>query len=459
MARIHVIKRNGKYIALNPESLSLFSIVENVGKMLESYESGSENLPENMNGGEIDRVKLLDSFSENANCNMSKNQVDMDPKALCLIISHDCNLQCGYCYADHGTFGRGKKLMDFKIAKESIDKLLCKSSNNFILFFGGEPFLNFPLLKEVTEYGNQNNLNIKYTTITNGTIMNYTIKKFIYENFFGLQLSLDGPKEINDVQRYGKVESVHDSVLETLNQLKSETYPLSIKCIITKQSINKLNYIMNYISSLGVASIAFAEASMLPEDSKFLISDEEYDDYVIELSQILVRNLVQLALGNKTPVMDPVFDILRSLVTKRRKINYCSAGREYVAVTAEGDVYPCHGFVGIDEFKMGNVFDEDFPGESYSSIKNIFKNINVYASKECSSCWARFLCGGDCAAHSYIYENDLSKPTKRRCIMAKTILDALLPTMAEIFQNTSQIQNILIRFGRSKDIIRNPLPK
>jgi len=459
MKDIHLMNGNNKCIVFNSESLSLFSVTENIGKFLESYESRPESLPENLGDIEIDSAKILDFFCEKVNCGIFKNGEERDPNALCLIISHDCNLQCGYCFADHGTFGGEKKLMEFKTAKESIDKLLGKKRDNFILFYGGEPFLNFPLMKDVVEYGSVNGLNIKYTTISNGTIMNTAIKEFIYENFFALQLSLDGPKEINDLQRYGCVDSVHDRALETLGQLKSRPYSLSIKCIITKNSINKLDTIIEYLSSLGVGSIAFAEASLLPKNSKFFISDTEYETCITELSRILVRNLNQLASENKTPIIGPIFEILRSLTTKTRKVNYCSAGWGYVAITADGDVYPCHGFVGIDEFKMGNVHDENFPGESYNAIKNIFINNNINTSKECSFCWARYLCGGDCAFYSYVYNNDLSKPTKRRCIMAKSILDALLPEIAEIFQDKTKIHNIMKRFDRSSNISQNPLPK
>lgn len=455
---IHVLVRNNNYFVFNPESLSLYSVTAKIGRLLEPFISQSRSLPENLGSIEIDIEKLVDSFGEKTYNGICETR-DEDSKALCLIVSHDCNLRCGYCYAEHGTFGGDKNLMRFITAKESIDKLLCKNNNNFILFFGGEPFLNFSLMREVVDYGNQNRFNIKYTTITNGTIMDNTIKEFIYKNFFALQLSLDGPKEINDLQRYGSIESVHDRALETLDQLRSRAYPLSIKCVITKNSINTLNTIIEYLSTLGVGSIAFAEATLLPMDSKFFISDDEYEYYITELSRILAKNLEHLALGNKAPIIGPIFDILRSLTTKTRKVNYCSAGREYLAITADGDVYPCHGFVGIDEFKMGNVHEEDFPGESYNTVKDIFNNLNIYTSKECSSCWARFLCGGDCAVQSYIYNNDLSKPTKRRCIMTKSILETLLPEIAEIFQDKTKMQNIVKRFDRSSNLIPNSLPK
>ncbi|HOT08038.1 MAG TPA: SPASM domain-containing protein [Methanotrichaceae archaeon] len=404
MTNIHILKQDNKYTIFNPESLSLFSVSETIGKMLESYKSGSDRLPENLGCNDPYIAKLLDCFDESVNCNTcrGKSYGQKDPKALCLIISHDCNLRCGYCFADHGSFGGEKKLMDVETARKAMDKLLSKSSSNFISFYGGEPFLNFDLMKDAVEYGGQNNLDIKYTTITNGTIMNADIKEFVHTNLFALQFSLDGPKEINDIQRFGSVESVHDRVVESLGLLKTGAYPLSIKCILTKKSVNNLNAIIEHLSSLGVGSIAFAEASLLSEDSELHMSDSEYERCITELSQILVRNLDQLASGDDVPVLGPIFDILRSLTTMTRKINCCSAGREYLAVTADGDVYPCHGFVGIDDFKMGNVRDEDFPEATYYTIRNIFNDLNVDTSNECSSCWARYLCGGGCEFYSYV---------------------------------------------------------
>jgi len=455
MTNIHIIKQDNKYTVFNPEALSLFSVSEDIGEILESYMLGSEILPENHVVNDPYIAKLLDCFGESVNCDTcrGKSHGQKDPKALCLIISHDCNLRCGYCFADHGTFGGERKLMDFETAKKSIDKLLDEDSNNFISFYGGEPFLNFDLMKDVVEYGSRINLDIKYTTISNGTVMNSAIKEFVHTNLFALQFSLDGPKEINDSQRCGGVESVHDRAVESLGLLKTGTYPLSIKCILTKNSVNNLNAITEHLSSLGVGSIAFAEASLLPEDSGLHMSDSEYERCITELSQILVRNLDQLALGDDVPVLGPIFDILRSLTTRTRKTNRCSAGREYLAITADGDVYPCHGFVGIDEFKMGNVHDEGFPGEAYYNMKNVFNNLNVDASKECSSCWARYLCGGGCEFYSYVYNNDLSKPTKRGCMMTKSILEALLPEAAEIFQDKTKMQNIVKRFSRRSDIV------
>lgn len=448
MVNLHVINSSDKYIVFHPESLSIFYVAENIGRHLEHQELDSTNSDlgsEYLNHAEISEGELLTYFEKTTDLKSCEDLkwAGAEPKTLCLIISQDCNLRCGYCYANHGTFGGEKRLMSFETSKRSIDKILGQEFNNSILFFGGEPFLNFSLMEKIIEYGQKVGLNINYTTITNGTIMNDAIQKCIDENFFELGISLDGPKEINDMQRYGSVDSVHDWVVDTIERLKAGKRPLAIKCTVTKNSVNNLTNIAEHISSLGVSSMAFADVSRVPNDSKFILSDSEFELYVQELSEILVKNIRQLALGRKTTVISPIFGILRQLITKTRAIHICSAGREYIAVTANGDVYPCHGFAGMDQFKMGNIYDEAFPGEAFDRIKCIFKAHSVYSSEECSSCWARFLCGGDCAVHSYMFNGKISRPTTRRCIVAKSILEALIPEIADIFQDKIKTKNIL----------------
>lgn len=457
MIDFHVINKNNRYIVVHPKSMSIFSVTKNIAEMLIRYEFELEN---NELESELLRSKdshkefteLLDYFANRTQEKICKdpNWTCKKPKSLCLFISQDCNLRCGYCYADHGSFGQKEKLMNFDTAKLSIDKILSNDYSNSILFFGGEPFLNFALMREIEKYGSEMGLNINYSAITNGTIIDDAIENFILEklSFFGL--SLDGPKEINDIQRYGCVDSVHDLVAKTIKRLQSKNYPLAIKCIVTKHSINRLANITDYISSLGVKSINIADVSGIPPQSEFFISDGEFEIFARELSDILVKNLNQLSFGIKTAGIYPNFSVLRLLITKTKAIHVCSAGREYIAVTADGDAYPCHKFVGINEFYMGNVHDEDFPGERYAKIKGIFDNHSVYTSEECCSCWARFFCGGDCAARSYTDTGNLFRPTKRRCVLVKSILKAILPEIADIFQDKNRMQNLVKSLNEMK---------
>lgn len=455
MVELHVINKDNKHIVFLPESLKLFLVSEDVGNILEHYELDPLNhklMVERWMYSESYIENLLKYFKDKAKINTSKDPIweNREPKTLCLFISQDCNLKCSYCFADHGAFGGCEKLMTIDIAKKCFNKILSKKFNNYVLFFGGEPFLNFSLMEELEEYGHQMGLEIKYATITNGTIMNDAIEKFINEKLFSLCISLDGPKEINDLQRHGSVRSVHDQVVMTIKRVRDNPTPLFIKCTATKKSINKLTEIAEYISALGVKSIAFAPVSRIPHESELFISDDEFEMYARELSCILVKNINQLALGETEIGISPIFSILRQLVTKTRVIHHCSAGREYIAVTADGDVYPCHEFVGIEEFKMGNIDDANFPGDAYDKIKHVLNCHSVYAFEVCQSCWARFLCGGDCAVRSYIYNGDLFRPTERKCILIKSILEALLPEIAEIFQDKKKMQCLMNKFYEYK---------
>lgn len=454
MIDLHIINKDNKYIAFQPESLGIFLVSEYIGKALKSYEPTSKDynpmISKETNPG-VSIHEIAKYFSDKAKINTAKDLKweDKEPKTLCLLISQDCNLRCSYCFADHGTFGGEKKLMSQNTAKNCVNKLLSKDFDNYVIFFGGEPFLNFPLMEAIKKYGHQAKLAIKYTTITNGTVVNDPIEKFISETLFSICISLDGPKEINDIQRYYGPESVHDQVIMTLDRFKSKKIPLSINCTVTKKSISKLEYIAEYFGSLGVNSMAFIPVARIPQESELMISDNEFEVYAKKLSSILSINLNQIASGSTKTVVSPNFDILMQLLTKTRIIHHCSAGREYLAVTADGDVYPCHEFVGMDEFNMGNVNDEDFPGDAYYKIKAIFSNHSVYVCEECNSCWARFLCGGDCVVRSYM-NGDLFRPTKRKCILIKSILESLLLEIAEVFQDKTKMQNLMNQFNECK---------
>jgi len=447
---IHVVQKDRRYVVFHPESFSLFSVTEDIGVILKSYDIISKYI--NLHA-ECDIINILDDLSAKIELNSTKDPVwaNSEPRALNLLVSQDCNLKCGYCYADHGTYGSEMKSMNYDTAKKCIDKLLSKDYDNFIAFFGGEPLLNFPLITKIDSYLNELELGVKYTAVTNGTIMNDTIKDFINKKFFRLCISLDGPKDINDRQRFGINESVHDCVVETINRLHPRSYPISIKSIVTKRSVHQLSDIVEYISSLNIDSLAIESVKEVHPESEFFISDDDYVTYINELTNILVSNIKKLANGENVAFKTYIYDILIQIVTKTRKINMCSAGREFITITADGDVYPCQMFIGFKEFHMGNVHDEDFPGDKFNSVRGMFYKANVYNSPECISCWARFLCGGECHWQSYVTHGDLSRPTEQRCFVMKSIIEALLPEIADIFQDEIKTTNLLINLKLTKN--------
>ncbi len=446
---IHVIQKDRRYVVFHPESFSLFSVTEDIGKILKSHEINTKYISLD---AESYINNLVNYLSERIELNSTKDLkwTNSEPRALNLLISQDCNLKCGYCYANHGTYGSEKKLMNYDTAKKCIDKLLSKDYDNYIVFFGGEPLLNFTLIKRIDSHLNKKNLRAKYTAITNGTIMNDEIKDFINKKFLNLCISLDGPKNINDRQRFGINESVHDCVVETIEKLHPRSYPILIKSIATKKSVNQLREIVKHVSSLNIDSMAIESVRDVPSESEFFISDNDYQVYINQLVSILTNNINKLANGEKAEFKTYIYNILIQMITKTRKINMCSAGREFITVTADGDVYPCHMFLRFNEFHMGNVHDEDFPGEKFNRLRELFYKANVYNSPECNACWARFLCGGECHWQSYISYRDLSRPTEQRCLEMKSIIEALLPEIADIFQDEIKTKNLLDSMNLSK---------
>lgn len=451
---IHVIQNDGRYVVFHPESFSLFSVTEDIGEILRSYENNSKYID-----SEVEGVinNILTHLSDNIEHNSARDLewTGLEPRTLNLLISQDCNLKCGYCYADHGTYRSEKKLMSYDTAKKCIDKLLSKDYDNTIVFFGGEPLLNFSLIQKIDSYLSTKHLTVKYTTMTNGTIMNDEIKTFIDDKFLNLWISLDGPKDINDGQRFGRFESVHDRVIETIDELNPRSYPLIIKSVVTKRSLNKLTEIVEHISSLKIDSMAIKPVTDVPQGCEFFMRDEDYAAYISELSNILVRNVKKLANGDKIKLMSYISPILMQMITKTRMTCGCAAGRELMTITADGDVYPCEKYVGLEDFHMGNVHDDDFPGEKFKSIRNKFYMKTVYISPYCASCWARFLCGGGCHFRSYMTHGDIFQPVEQRCLETKSILEALLPEIAEIFSDEVKTQNVLdyLKLHQQKDVL------
>ena len=424
-------------------SLSLFFVTKDVGELLKSYEINSKYVNSK---AEIDINNLLNHLSEKIDHDSAKDLkwTNSEPRALSLLISQDCNLKCGYCYADHGTYGsEEKKLMSYDTAKKCIDKLLSKNDSNHISFFGGEPLLNFTLIKKIESYLNEKNLKVIYTMTTNGTIMNDEIKNFINEKFKNLWISLDGPKDINDGQRFGSFKSVHDRVVETIDTLHPRSYPITIKSIVTKRSTNRLTEIVEHISSLSIDSMDIKPVKDVLPDSEFFMDDDDYAMYINELANIHASNINRLANGENVKPISFISLILMLIITKTRWIYRCAAGRGLITITADGDVYPCEKYIGVNEFNMGNVHSDDFPDKRFKKLIEMFFAINIYTSPDCNTCWARFLCGGVCHWQSYITHGDMSRPTERRCMETKTILEALLPEIADIFSDEVKTKNVL----------------
>ena len=357
-------------------------------------------------------------------------------KSMCLNIAHDCNLRCEYCFAAQGDFGGARMLMPFEVAKSAINFLIEKSAKRHNLevdFFGGEPLMNFDVVKQTVQYARSlekaHGKNFRFTITTNGILLDDDKIDFINREMSNCILSLDGRKSVNDRLRVRADGSgSYDSIVPKFQKLvegRSRDRDYYVRGTFTKYNLDFTKDIQHMLD------LGFREISMEP-----VVSDERLDYSVKEedlpkifeeyetLSNLIIQRRKE---GRGFDFYHFMIDLNQGPCAIRR-LRGCSCGNEYVAITPTGDIYPCHQFVGHEEWKMGNVLD----GTLDLKEKNRFSLINVYSKPECRNCWAKFYCSGGCNANNWQYEGDLCKPHSITCALEKKRLECAIMVQAAL---------------------------
>ncbi len=354
-------------------------------------------------------------------------------KALCLHVSHDCNLRCKYCFADEGAYHSVREVMSGETAKAAIDFLLRESGNRRVLevdFFGGEPLMNLDVVKATVYYakeeGAKRGKKFLFTTTTNGLLLDDDTISFFNEEMENVVLSLDGRKE------------VHDAVRKTVNGKGS------FDAVIEK--------IKKFVKSRGdkhyyVRGTFTAKNPDFASDVLFL-ADEGFDSISMEP---VVTDLPDLQIKEEhLPLIEKEYERLCDEYLKReaegrgfnffhfnidleggpclqKRVSACGAGNEYFSVVPNGDLYPCHQFAGDKRWKMGNVFEGKIDGE----IRALFAENNLFTRKKCGDCFAKFICSGGCSANNYHYNGDINEPYEMTCAMMKKRIECAMHIVAE----------------------------
>ncbi len=348
-------------------------------------------------------------------------------KALCLHVAHDCNIRCAYCFASQGDFKGDRSLMSYEVGKKALDLLVANSGNRRNLevdFFGGEPLMNFGVVKQLVEYGRsiegQFNKNFRFTLTTNGVLLNDEIIDYLNENMSNVVLSIDGRKEVNDKMRYTiSGGGTYDIIVEKFKRLveKREGKSYYVRGTFTK---NNLDFASDVIH---LADLGFKSTSVEPVVAK------PTDSYAITETDIETLNKQYEALAEEMVARhntDKEFSFFHFAIDMKqgpcvvKRLSGCGAGSEYLAVTPEGDIYPCHQFVGDEHFKMGNVM----AGILDFGLTNQFKNAHVYNKEKCRSCWAKFYCSGGCHANAYNFNNDIFVPYEIGCELERKRIES-----------------------------------
>lgn len=369
-------------------------------------------------------------------------------KAMCLHIAHDCNLKCKYCFASQGDFGGAKSIMSFEVGKKALEYLVDNSGSRKNLevdFFGGEPLMNFEVVKQLVEYGNElakeKGKNFRFTITTNGVLLDDEIIDYVNEHMHNVVLSLDGRKSINDDMRptlndKGSYDIIVPKFQKLIEKRKDKYY--YVRGTFTRDNMDFSKDVLHF-KDLGF-DLTSVEPVVGDESNPYALREEdlpkildEYEKLAVEYSKMRVNNepfrffhfMVDLSQG--------------PCVIKR--MTGCGAGNEYLAITPEGDIYPCHQFVGQEEFKMGNVMSDKV--ELPKEMQETFKEAHIYAKDECSKCWAKFYCSGGCHANAFNFNNDILKPYDLGCQMQRKRLECALMVEASVMMNQDELEPLV----------------
>ena len=460
---VHCYKNNGYNIVLDSNSGSVHAVDEVAFEVIDKYESRSKEeiilelcakYPE-ITADDIEEIfqdieelkKEGKLFSEDK---FKDLQIDIKArptqlKALCLHIAHDCNMCCKYCFAGEGEYSGDRSLMSFEVGKRALDFLIEQSGSRKNLevdFFGGEPLLNFDVVKQLVDYARsiekEKGNNFRFTLTTNGVLLDDEVMEWANKECYNVVLSLDGRKETNDrMRRTRNDKGTYDLILPKFQKMAKERNQQGyyIRGTYTHYNTDFANDILH------LADMGFEQLAMEP-----VVTDPKMD-YALQESDI--------------PKLKDQYDLLAKEMCKRnregkgftffhymidleggpciyKRISGCGVGTDYMAVTPWGDLYPCHQFVGDEKFLLGNVFD----GVKNTDIVNEFKLCNVYSREACQDCFAKLYCSGGCSANAYHTTGKITGTCDMSCeLHRKRVENAIMIKIDELFANSENNEN------------------
>ncbi len=388
---------------------------------------------------ELYNDKIL--FSEDDYERFAKYSVASPVKAMCLNIAHDCNLRCKYCFASTGDFGTGRKMMTFETGRRAIDFLIEKSEDRENLeldFFGGEPLMNFDTVKQIVEYARSREKEcgkrFRFTITTNGLLLDDDKIDFINKEMSNVVLSIDGRKETNDNVRIRVDGSgCYDSILPKFKKLVEQRGDKEyyVRGTFTKYNIDFCEDVFSLYNE-GFDQIS-VEPVVCGSENPYALTEKELSEIFKEYERLAERILANEDKGEKFNFFHFMLDLDQGPCAIKR-LRGCGCGNEYVAVTPDGDIFPCHQFVGIDEFKMGNLYEGTFNQD----MKSDFAAAHVYTKPECRECWAKFYCSGGCNANNYMYAGDVHNAHRFSCQIEKKRLECAIMLKAARLDRDSQ---------------------
>lgn len=439
---LHVFNLDDKYLAFEPITMHLFQVDSDLPSKLTlsrrtlpdtAYIESSETSKNN------EKARNLQIATCKLSAAMQSLSSDRRPQltTLWLNISHTCNMRCSYCFADGGDYGKASHIMNEETAYQAIRFLFKDSTKGQIfriVFFGGEPLTNYQVLKNSVLYAESkadvNGVEVSFTLITNGTLINEEIVQFIKSHNFRIQFSLDGPEDINDLNRYfhkgqGSFESAYKGLVLVKN---AGITNIAVRPTITHHNCN-VTMLHKYMQSIGFKMIAMIPVQA-DSSSDYHLTKSDLNTIRLHYKKLALDMIASMYAGKATDLGCFSPHVLQLLKGKRKRF-YCGAGYNSLCVTPDGSLYPCHRFVSESEFEVGSVDREDF------DLKGI-GDLSVEDKESCSKCWARYLCGGGCEAAAYAKNNDFHKPDETLCEVTRAIIENALRIFYVIINDEQQ---------------------
>lgn len=453
---VHQYKLNGYNIIIDEGSGSVHSVDEVaydmigmyqkyerkhiINTLLKKYKDSADVTEQELEECYSDITELKDMGKLFADSSYAQQAVDFKNrnhiiKALCLHVAHTCNLNCSYCFASQGKYQGDRALMSFEVGKQAIDFLIENSGtrkNLEVDFFGGEPLMNWNVVKQIVEYARkiekEHNKNFRFTLTTNGMLIDDEVIDFANKEMHNVVLSLDGRKEIHDRLRVDyKGNGSYDTIVPKFKRFveKRGDKGYYMRGTFTHNNVDFTNDIF-HMADLGFTELSMEPVVCSPDEPHALTKEDLpklFEQYEILAEEMLKRKKE----GRPFTFYHYMIDLEHGPCIYKR-VAGCGSGTEYMAVTPWGELFPCHQFVGDPKYSLGDIWN----GVKNTEIQDKFRKCNVFARKQCDDCWARLYCSGGCAANSYHATGDITGIYEYGCeLFKKRIECAIMLKVAE----------------------------
>ncbi len=441
MGLVHQYRNNGYNIVLDINSSSIHVVDDMVYDIIEAMDQGMEksrilqNLSaryapdqaeegyaeceELIRGGQLFSRDIYEACQEEIEAFSKRKTV---VKALCLHVAHACNLSCKYCFAEEGEYHGQRAMMSVEVGKKALDFLVENSGSRRNLevdFFGGEPLMNWQTIKELVAYGRsleeKNQKKFRFTLTTNGVLLDEEKTDFLNREMANVVLSLDGRQKVHDFMRpfpsgAGSYQNIIPKFQEFVKKRGQKDY--YVRGTFTRHNLDFAKDVL-HMADLGFRKLSM-EPVVAPKEAAYALREEDLPA-IFEQYDLLAREMLKREKeGRGFQFFHFMLDLSGGPCVYKR-LSGCGSGTEYLAVTPWGDLYPCHQFVGEEDFRMGTVFD----GIQKPWIRDRFSANNVYTKPACRECFARFFCSGGCAANSHNFYGDMGRAYEIGCAMEK----------------------------------------